>query len=205
MHFHRHSQEVIVFDALGSTWRAENRKVHKIDPSKAPDSGPLAEIVLRWQEDTTALSLWTRSSNASEWKRRATGLVPVAVLSDRSWLHPAYVRNDQRPAISTPEGLAVYLPAGGRDGVASLYDGVLDRVIPLPSCSGGQAAFPKLIAAENGLAFLVRFQCDAPVRVRHFYYLPGSGSVKPLPVLDRVMTREPILLAYLDETSGIWR
>jgi hypothetical protein len=209
VHLYRNSQGVIVFDTLGSRWWVKNGKVHRIDSSDDRYFGRPAEIDLYWQDDP-ALSLWTRTSTNPKPKRRATGLAPTAIPEEARLLNEFLIRSDQRPSISRPESLAIYLPTGGRDGIVSLYDGVLDREIPLPVCTGGRAVFPELIAAESGPAFMIRFQCHVParagntVRARHFYYLPGSGAVKPLPVLDRIMAHRPLLLAYLDERSAIW-
>ena len=202
-----------VFGAIGSMWRVENRGPRKLSSSESQGFGPPAQIGLRWPKDVTTISLWTRSLNSLNWVQRARDLTPIApVVRDFRSLAPVHVRKGQRPSISFPEGLAAYLPeGGGGDGLASLYDGALDREIPLPACVGGRAVSPELIAAQSGPAFLVRFQCRVPaslrekIRFRHFYYLPGSGTVKPLPALDRMMTEEKISLAYLAETSAIWR
>lgn len=120
----------------------------------------------------------------------------------------------EKPAfggLSLPDKLALYLPIGESGTRAHLYDGALDREIPLPACSSGQAATPELIPTHNSPAFLIRHQCrhvgaSGPVlQLRHFYYLPGSGSPKALSILDQILDSNPILLAYLDERTAIWR
>lgn len=123
-------------------------------------------------------------------------------------------RHLERPVfggISLPDKLALYVPMSGSDARVHLYDGALDREILLPVCSGGPAADPELIPTRNSLAFLIKYKCRGvgasgrDVQRRHFYYLPGSGSLKPLPALDPVMGDQPILLAYLDEQTAIWK
>lgn len=120
---------------------------------------------------------------------------------------PDLAHADQRLALSLPDSLALSV---GTDGSAALYDGTLDREIPLPGCTR-RASSPELIPHRNNLAFLVRLQCgDAAstseeIQRRHFYYLPGFGRAKPLPALDRVMEKSPDPLAYLDEQTVIWR
>lgn len=113
--------------------------------------------------------------------------------------------------ISLPDKLALYVPMSGSDARVHLYDGALDREILLPVCSGGPAVDPELIPTRNSLAFLIKYKCRGvgasgqDVQRRHFYYLPGSGSLNPLPALDPVMGDQPILLAYLDEQTAIWK
>jgi ABC-type transport system involved in multi-copper enzyme maturation permease subunit len=113
--------------------------------------------------------------------------------------------------VSLPDKLALYLPKDGSGARVHLFDGSLGREIPLPACAIGPAAAPELIPTSNSLAFLVRYQCHdyaasgQDLQRRHFYYLPGSGSVKPFPALDPVLDDSSILLAYLDERTAIWR
>lgn len=113
--------------------------------------------------------------------------------------------------VSLPDKLALYIPRTGARFQFHLYDGSLDREIPLPACSDRSAVAPELIPTRSSLAFLVRYQCfgfgdsGKNLQHRHFYYLPGSGSPKALSALDQVMEGEPILLAYLDERTAIWR
>jgi hypothetical protein len=113
--------------------------------------------------------------------------------------------------VSLPEKLALYLPTGGSEARIHLYDGSLGREIPLPSCPAGPAKNQELVPTRNSPAFLIRYQCrhvgasGQALQPRHFYYFPGSGSPKALPALDRVLDGKPILLAYLDEQTAIWR
>jgi hypothetical protein len=113
--------------------------------------------------------------------------------------------------VSLPDKLAVYRPIGGSGNRLHLYDGSLGREIPLPVCPGGPATTPELIPTRNSPAFLIRYQCrhvgasGQALQFCHFYYFPGSGSPKALPALDQVSDGKPILLAWLDEQTAIWR
>jgi hypothetical protein len=120
----------------------------------------------------------------------------------------------EKPAfggVSLPDKLALYLPVSGSGTRIHLHDGSLGREIPLPPCSSGQVATPELVPTHNSSAFLIRYQCryagasGQAVQLRHFYYLPGSGSPKALTALDQSLDSAPILLAYLDERTAIWR
>lgn len=115
-------------------------------------------------------------------------------------------------AFMVQDDIVLYLPAGGAGGRAALYDGTLDREIPLPGCNRGRSAAPGLISTLSGPAFLASFDCridtasgPKTIRSRHYFYLPGSGSAKPLPGLDPVLENRFIRLAWLDERTAIWR
>jgi len=115
-------------------------------------------------------------------------------------------------AYSAEADVGLYLPVRGLDGRATLNDGALDHEISLPGCERGPSAVPELKAAPSSDHLLVRFKCRTATTsaqttgsYRHFSYVPGSGSVKPLPGLDPVLDDRAIRLAYLDEQTAIWR
>lgn len=166
-----------------------------------------------------ALSLWVRRLGSSGWIRLSRGLSLDANKKEEERRGSEITRRpilrhiqvDQKPSISFLDRLALYLPMGGADGRAAIYDGALDREIPLPTCRQGKAALPELISARDERTWLLRFRCIVPsplgvkIEFRHFYYLPGSGQPQDLSALDREIGEEPILLAYLDERTAIWR
>ena len=166
------------------------------------------------------VSFLMRRRGSSGWVQLSAGFPSDRFIEDVRWRHSSgwgltrsdyrNIQADQGPSISFLDGLALYLPTGGADGRISLYDGSLDREIPLPACQQGRVTFPEMISAHDELSWLLRFRClvrspfGVQAEFRSFYYVPGSGQPKNLSASNRALGEEPIFLAYLDERTAIW-